>query len=177
MDSAKVNDWLQIVGLTGIMASLIFVGMQVRQTQQAGQGQEVSGFLELSLALRSLQLENIAVWQKVCAGEELEGVERQAGALLFKAYLEFNYVGGIANQVNLMQAEHNLFAYRLAANLHRYPGFTKMMEANSVAGRNGEAVLANDERVRIFYNEVLARLAELQELEPNPDFDLMWCGV
>jgi len=32
MNSEKVNDWLQLVGMIGIMASLIFVGVQVRQT-------------------------------------------------------------------------------------------------------------------------------------------------
>jgi hypothetical protein len=96
---------------------------------------------------------------------------------LFKAYLEFNYVGAIANQVNMMQAEHNIFAYRMAANLHRYPGFVKMMDENIVWSREGEATLAHDEKVRIFYAEVMARLAELQELEPEPDYDLMWCGV
>ena len=177
MNSEKVNDWLQVVGMIGIMASLIFVGVQVRQTQRVGEGQEAAGFIEMSLALRSLQTENAAVWRKVCAGDELEGAERHMGALLFKAYLEFNYTGAIANQVNMMQAEHNIFAYRMAANLHRYPGFNKMMDANVVWSREGEATLAHDEKVRIFYAEVLARLAELQELEPEPDYDLMWCGI
>lgn len=31
MDSAKLNDWLQVVGLFGVIASLIFVGMQMKQ--------------------------------------------------------------------------------------------------------------------------------------------------
>jgi hypothetical protein len=177
MNSEKINDWLQVVGMVGIMASLIFVGVQVRQTQRVGEGQEAASFLELSLALRTLQLENIEVWRKVCSGEELEGDEQHRGALLFKAYLEFSYIGGIANQVNMMQAEHNLFAYRFAANLHRYPGFAKIMEANNAWSQEGEATLANDERARRFSGEVVTRLAELKELEPNPDYDLMWCGV
>jgi hypothetical protein len=31
MDSAKLNDWLQVVGMFAVVASLIFVGMQMRQ--------------------------------------------------------------------------------------------------------------------------------------------------
>ena len=31
MDSAKLNDWLQVIGLFGVIASLIFVGMQMKQ--------------------------------------------------------------------------------------------------------------------------------------------------
>ncbi len=177
MNSERINEWLQIVGMIGIMASLIFVGVQVRQTQRVGEGQEATGFIELSLALRTLQIDNIEVWQKVCSGEDLEGDERQKGALLFKAYVEFSYTGGVATQVNMMQADHDIFAHRLAANLHRYPGFAKMMEANGAWSRQGEKAVEHDERMRLFVSHVTARLAELQELEPNPDYDLMWCGV
>jgi len=34
MDSSKLNDWLQVVGLFTVVASLIFVGVQLKQTQQ-----------------------------------------------------------------------------------------------------------------------------------------------
>jgi hypothetical protein len=33
MNSKKLNDWLQIVGLFGVIGSLIFVGLQLKQTQ------------------------------------------------------------------------------------------------------------------------------------------------
>ena len=33
MNSQKLNDWLQIVGLFGVIGSLVFVGLQLRQTQ------------------------------------------------------------------------------------------------------------------------------------------------
>ena len=48
IDSEKVNDWLQIVGMFGIMASLIFVGVQVRQTQVIGEGESAIQFFEAS---------------------------------------------------------------------------------------------------------------------------------
>lgn len=34
MDSAKINDWLQVVGLFGVIASLIFVGLQMQQDRK-----------------------------------------------------------------------------------------------------------------------------------------------
>ena len=34
MDSGKINEWLQIIGTFGVVASLIFVGMQMKQTQE-----------------------------------------------------------------------------------------------------------------------------------------------
>jgi hypothetical protein len=33
MDSGKLNDWLQVVGMFGVIASLIFVGLQMQQTR------------------------------------------------------------------------------------------------------------------------------------------------
>ena len=33
MDSAKLNDWIQIVGAAAIVASLLFVGIQLKQAQ------------------------------------------------------------------------------------------------------------------------------------------------
>ena len=43
MLTEKINDWLQIVGMVGIIGSLIFVGLQLKQSQDiavAGQNQE-----------------------------------------------------------------------------------------------------------------------------------------
>ncbi len=34
MNAEKLNDWLQIVGLFGVMASLVFVGLEMRQTRE-----------------------------------------------------------------------------------------------------------------------------------------------
>ncbi len=34
MDTAKLNDWMQVVGLFAVVASLIFVGMQMRQEHE-----------------------------------------------------------------------------------------------------------------------------------------------
>ena len=33
IDSAKLNNWIQIIGIIAVVLSLIFVGMQMRQTQ------------------------------------------------------------------------------------------------------------------------------------------------
>jgi len=34
MDSAKVSDWMQIVGIFSVVVSLVFVGLQLRQSQE-----------------------------------------------------------------------------------------------------------------------------------------------
>jgi len=34
MDSAKLNDWMQVFGIFAVVASLIFVGFQMKQSQE-----------------------------------------------------------------------------------------------------------------------------------------------
>ena len=34
MDSTKLNDWMQVVGIFAVVASLIFVGLQMKQSQE-----------------------------------------------------------------------------------------------------------------------------------------------
>jgi hypothetical protein len=34
MDSAKLNDWMQVVGIFAVVASLVFVGLQMKQSQE-----------------------------------------------------------------------------------------------------------------------------------------------
>jgi len=43
MDSAKLNDWMQVIGIFAVVVSLVFVGFQLKQSQDiaiAGQNQE-----------------------------------------------------------------------------------------------------------------------------------------
>jgi len=43
MNSAKLNDWMQVVGIFAVVVSLVFVGFQLKQSQEiaiAGQNQE-----------------------------------------------------------------------------------------------------------------------------------------
>ena len=39
MDSAKLNDWLQVIGIFALVASLIFVGIEMRQTHEISMSQ------------------------------------------------------------------------------------------------------------------------------------------
>ncbi len=53
MDLAKLNDWMQVIGIFAVVASLLFVGLQMKQDREialAGQYQaRTNAFLELNL--------------------------------------------------------------------------------------------------------------------------------
>ncbi len=57
VDSARLNDWIQAVGIFAVVASLVFVGIEVRQnsvaTRSATNAAVKDSFLELNLAIAS----------------------------------------------------------------------------------------------------------------------------
>jgi len=60
MDSKKLNDWLQVVGLFAVVGSLIFVGLQMRQTQEIALSQAYQSRAETSINTMLAHLENDA---------------------------------------------------------------------------------------------------------------------
>jgi hypothetical protein len=38
LDSAKINDWAQVIGIFALVASLMFVGLQMKQDREIAAG-------------------------------------------------------------------------------------------------------------------------------------------
>ncbi len=57
MDSVRLNDWIQALGIFAVVASLVFVGIEVRQnsvaTRSATNAAVKDSFSELNLAIAS----------------------------------------------------------------------------------------------------------------------------
>ena len=58
MDSTRLNNWIQIVGLSAVVASLIFVGLQMRQTQAIAIANQYQDRAALNIAGRHAHLQN-----------------------------------------------------------------------------------------------------------------------
>ena len=54
MDSAKLNDWMQILGMFAIVASLIFVGLQLQQTQHIAEAEAYQARAATSIELSAM---------------------------------------------------------------------------------------------------------------------------
>ena len=174
MDSEKFSDWLQIAGMLGIMASLVFVGVQVRQTQSIGEGESATQFLEATVSARQLFVDNIDVWIKGCAGEELSITEDAQFAHMFRAYSLGSYFGWLGVRNNILQLNPQDIVYPFAANIHRYPGFARMQLSWSEWATEGNE--GSLESGLIFQTAIQERVAELQRIEPDPNYDVKWCG-
>lgn len=78
MNISKLNDWLQVIGTFGVLAGLIFVGMQLQQEQRIAQASRIQAASEAGRAWAELIAEHPAVWVKGLAGETLAPDEQAA---------------------------------------------------------------------------------------------------
>ena len=175
MKSEKVNDWHQIVGMFGIMASLVFVGLQVRQTQVIAEGESAMLSIEATVASRQLLIDNIDVWTKGCAGETMSASEQAEFVQLHRAFMQISYFAWLAARHNILDFNPADFVFSTASNIHRYPGFAQANASWQEAAKHG--MDQSLESGRQFHSAVAARLAELQKIEPEPNYDVKYCGM
>ena len=57
MDSSKLNDWMQIVGMFAIVASLIFVGLQMKQSQEIAIAAQYQARAESAMNIHQVGME------------------------------------------------------------------------------------------------------------------------
>ena len=109
MDSAKLNDWLQVVGLFGVIASMVFVGLQMKQDREIALSTATQARTETTiqsiLGLASNPILATAL-DKIELGESdlLTLSERRALTLSFRAALynlensHFQFVSGFISE-------------------------------------------------------------------------------
>jgi hypothetical protein len=76
MDSAKLNDWMQVLGMFAIVASLIFVGLQMKQSRDISLGEGAIANAANKIDVTNAFSAHAEVWAKGRSGGELDEVER-----------------------------------------------------------------------------------------------------
>lgn len=75
MQSEKLNDWLRILGMAGIIASLVFVGLQLKQSQDIAIANQYQARLDSGIAAKGNLLQSAALMEvakKIRSGEQLD---------------------------------------------------------------------------------------------------------
>lgn len=100
----KSRDWkdiAELVGIAAIVASLIFVGLQMRQDQSIAIADTRSALTESAQSIAELIQDNSDVWRRGLDGDELNGneaieflaVARSVHQLYFNHWLRFERFG------------------------------------------------------------------------------------
>ncbi len=176
MNSEKLHDWLQLLGMVAIVASLLFVGLQLRQSENAAQTDLSESVVARGVEMSALIAEYSDVWRRACAGEELSPTERTIANHIYFRYLQGNFTSWIRTESTGIGVLGSSFLIdSIAANIHRYPGFRQM--AYSWIDWSKHGIRIDHPLAKQYEEEVFQRLSELENEEPNPNADLAWCGV
>jgi hypothetical protein len=176
LDSTKLNHWLQILGMFGIMASLVFVGMQVKQTDVIASIEGQDNAVQRHYDMLSLMTEHAEVWQRGCSGAELNATERTQFTKIFSVYANNNFAGWRRLELSDYRdskSDYNINAF--AANLHRYPGLAAVYRSSTEWDKTGFGDDLGPSFEKYLFL-IFARLEELAKIEPDPMYGTEWCG-
>ena len=125
MNFSKLNDWLQVLGLFGVLGGLVFVGLQLRLDRQVALVESANTATSNYQSWAELINNNADVWVKGLSGDPLTAEERARFDTLAAAR-EMSYFNdwsrsqqGVSNQLP------GRFAYELAREIHANPGFLR----------------------------------------------------
>jgi hypothetical protein len=175
MKSISFREFAEMIGIISIVASLIFLALQVQQTHQIAQGDTALSYMEATAAFKEIIIENADVWTRGCEGGELSATDQTKYIQLVRSYGMYSFFTWRAARDGVMELDPNMPVETFAANVHRYPGFAEAAVTWGDWIENGAPSDANNGSE--FSSAIEKRVAELQIIEPSPNFDSSTCGL
>lgn len=164
----KKTDWkniAELIGIAAIVASLIFVGLQLRQDREIAVSESYSSTTDTVGDLATLVEGNSRIWRLGLDGSELAAEDE----LVFKAMVVVveQYFANNAQRrmrLNVENSEGVVEGYAYAVYVH--PGLRDAFLEN-MAYRDLRQKAFGDEGRRPFYRSVEAKLKQLDALSPE----------
>jgi len=121
----KFNEIAELVGIVAIVASLIFVGLEMRQSQKIALAEIEASYVSASVEIESLISDNSEVWTRGIADEELDDSDAAVFESILLALSSRNW--SLQYQMRLLDNHENADAsvHEFAAYLHRRPGLRR----------------------------------------------------
>ena len=165
MDSAKLNDWMQVIGIFALVASLIFVGLQMRQDRRLAAAQVIVAADSVQMDFAALISENRDVWDRGLKGEKLPAADEMAFRAVARGHFQRHL--GVYQRLGLLGlGSGEIMVQAYAFDLFQYPSlrntFMQVHEYNSVRARyfdNRGAVM--------FAHKVVEALEKMDESPPE----------
>ena len=173
MSNGKLREWLELVGIAAVVASLVFVGIEIRQSSRSALEESLNGGLANALAVEELVVENADVWLKGCRGEPLSDVEQMQFTHIYHGYEFMYFMMWMRNQEGVASANDKLSIDNLAWNLYRSTGLRREWDLHG-AWRPHVPDSLPFQRWRALVEE---RVAEYPEFEPVPIDNVFRCGL
>lgn len=164
MKQAKLRDWLEIIGIFAVVVSLVFVGLQMRQTQEIAVAEMGWNNMIAEMESRSAIYEFPEIWAKGNAGETLKPSETVIYTTLIRDFNSLHYY----RVINFRRlGDESLVSYIIAdvsGFLFENPGARREWEALRAKFRRYREPHASGEYSSRFEEGVRAQLAVLDEM-------------
>jgi len=138
LNSADWKNVAEFIGIAAIVASLIFVGLQLRQDFGIARSQVWAERNILRAELAALINENPNIWTKGLRGEELTEPETAQFESIFVLYLFKESAHYLQRTVGISPGPPEEIAFRFVNMITTYPGlqstFTKWIAARPMEG-------------------------------------------
>jgi hypothetical protein len=121
MNSSDWKDTAELIGIVAIVASLIFVGLQLRQDRQFALSENAADFDDTMIEYSTVIRENRQIWLRGLEGADLS-LEDQVvfESVAFAVWQKFS--GIYRRDQVLFETDGKMAARQLAGELYLYPG-------------------------------------------------------
>ena len=123
----ELNDWLQVIGLFGVLGGLIFVGLQLRLDRQVAVQQAVADASNRTLYWAEVVSDHSNVWVRGLEGESLSPDERATFDSLATAW-EIGLYTAWVGATELGEDQPERFIRSAALEIHANPGLAEFWE-------------------------------------------------
>lgn len=175
MGRSRLREWLETFGLMAVFVSLVFVGLELRQSREIAMDASLSASAEIITAIEALVLEHPDVWLRGCRGDGLEEADDLVFTHIFHAYVFQHFMLYMRSGASVASASGDLAIDNVAINVHRNPGFAAAWHDLARWRSYAAAIEGND--LRRWRGLVDARVAYWREAEPEPLVMHERCGL
>jgi len=121
----KFNEIAELVGIVAIVASLIFVGLEMRQSQKIALAEIEASYASASVEIASLISDNSEVWSRGIADEELGDSDAAIFESILVALSDRNW--SLQYQMRLLDRHDyaDAVVHQFAAYIHKRPGLRR----------------------------------------------------
>ena len=121
MKRIRLKEMVEAAGVISIVASLVFLAIQVRQARVVALAETDAALLEGGLQLRALVTDNAEIWQRGSTGEQLTETEATVFRNLVHAHNDVAFID-YQRAERLGSTAAAVVLHDFAAFLHRNPG-------------------------------------------------------
>jgi hypothetical protein len=160
--TTKILEWkavAELVGVISIVASLIFVGLQLNQSQKIALNEWGYSLVESNIAINNAYNEHPEIWAKGNAGEPLDMVED----VVYRNLLQISWGNAYWNVATQRRIgnDNDVAIHDFAAFLFQNPGARTAWESEMETEQQYRDILLNAPAGVDFMNIVLSDLKSL----------------